>query len=272
MRLSLRCRLLTALAVIPLIAAACSGGDAEADQNDLQSATITTVATTTTTAAETTTTTSPQESVTTESAPQPGSSEATAFKSLAPDIVGVSDGVLSFIEGLEPGRVDALAAVSCAAVSPTMGAAELGVEGFSTYETLTPDEQQNINLDDWVVLFGALLGFFCPENLPELDLEATPAEGTEVERFRSIVTEVSGVSAETAAFIATLSDERLDEIQRTACSASSPDLTTEEFGVIIVQSYDADLDVGEQGGISLAAYSELYGALVGWFCPGNLPR
>jgi uncharacterized protein YdbL (DUF1318 family) len=272
MRSPLPRRFLASLVAVALLAAACSSGDDGADEADLQSVTVTTAATTTSTTAATTTTEAPSESSTTTAAPLPASGEAIAFKSLAPDIVGVSDGVLTFVEGLEPVRVDQLAAVSCGAVGPSMGAAELGVEGFSTYETLSPDEQARLSLDDWVVLFGALLGYFCPDNLPDLDLETTPTEGTEVERFRTIVTEVSGVSAETEAFVATLSDERLDALQQIACDASSSELTTEDFGVIIVRSYDADLDVGEQSGIGLAAYSELYGALVGWFCPGNLPR
>ena len=272
MRSPLPSRFLASLVAVALLAAACSSGDDETDEADLQSATVATAATTTSTTVATTTTVEPPESVTTNSAPLPGSSEATSFKSLAPDIVGVSDGVLDFVDVLEPVRVDELAAVSCGAVGPSMGAAELGIEGFSTYDSLTLDEQAQINLDDWVVLFGALLGYFCPDNLPDLDLESTPTDGTEVERFRTIVTEVSGVSGETEAFVATLSDERLDALQQIACDASSPDLTTEGFGVIIVRSYDADLDAGEQTGIGLAAYSELYGALVGWFCPGKLPR
>ncbi len=264
------------MAMLALLTA-CSAATDESggpDDSDLQSATVvaddsTPLEPTTTTIAVVTTT---SQTTVPSTLARVASAEAESFKALTPDLVGVNDTLVTFVSGIDPVRVDDLAAEICGSVSSSMSDTELGVKGLAAYETLAPQERSSVSVDDWVVFYGAIIGFFCPENLPDLDLEAMPAEGTEVERFRSIVTEVSGVSGETETFVASLTDDRLDELQAVACGSSSAELTTEDFGVVIVRSYDADLTATEIEGIGLSAYSELYGAMVGWFCPGNLPR
>ncbi len=195
-----------------------------------------------------------------------------SFKALAPTLPDLGEAVHGFVGAVEPIRIDELAADACSRVAPGMNDTELGVEGIAAYNELTDDEQATVELDDWVILYGSLIGFFCPNNLPDLDgLVAPPADGTAVEQFRAVVTDVDGVSAEAESFVAGLSDERVDELQSRACDNTDTEMTTEDFGVAIVTSYDAELSAREQDDVSLTGYSELYGALVGWFCPANLP-
>lgn len=266
------------VAALFLLLTACSSTADEPNDSELNSATITVPAESEenpavdTSAPPTTASTTTIAETTTTAEARIASDEAQAFKQLAPDLVGVSDGVTSYVAALDPVRIDDLAESTCGTISLSMSDSELGVKGLSAYDGLPAEEQAAIGIDDWVVFYGAIIGFFCPEKLPEVDLEATPAEGSEVERFRAIVTELSGVSAEAEAFVTSLTDERVDELQTIACEATSGDMTTEEFGVVIVESYEADLTPAETDAIGLAGYSELYGTMIGWFCPGKLPR
>jgi hypothetical protein len=200
------------------------------------------------------------------------SPEAEAFKELTPQLEGVGGGVAGFAQLVEPVRVDELAAEACATVTGDMTDSQLGLAGLAAYSGLTMQEKQQVIQTDWVVFYGALVGFFCPENLPSIDLDgAPPVEGSSIEQFRAVVSQIDGVSTEAAGFVTGLTDERLDELQILACRDSSSDMSTEDFGLAIVSSYGNDLSEAEGAALSLSAFSELYGALVGWFCPANLP-
>lgn len=201
------------------------------------------------------------------------SAEAESFKILAPTISELGDGVFSFVEGTEPVRIDELAEQACNSVTVDMSDNEVGLQGLAAYNELTADEAQLIDLEDWVVFYGAMIGFFCPEQLPNFDAQASaPLDGAGAEGFRTIISDVDGVSVETETFVAGLDDQRLDDLQASACANTDPEMNTEDFGVAIIDSFGSDLTSLESDAISLSGYSEFYGALVGWFCPSNLPR
>lgn len=267
-------RLFLSVATVALLATACGSGDDTAEPqpeiDDETSASVTTIAPATSlTTIETTTSAVPTTAAT---VPATASQQAIAFSELGPRLTSLGDGVLRFAELLDPVRIDQLAQDSCATVSPDMTDSALGLAGLAAYDNLTSQERGEITEQDWVVFYGALAGFFCPENLPEIDLDAAPlTEGTPVDQFRSVVSQIDGVSIEAEDFVADLSDERLDEIQGLACVSTNSDMTTEEFGLAIVSSYQSELTETERSAISLSGYSELYGTMVGWFCPANLP-
>ena len=206
------------------------------------------------------------------SLPEVATPDSAAFKQLAPNLVGINEDLTSFVGSLDLLRIDELAADACSFVPSQFTDTALGERGLAAYDRLTAAEQSALAVDDWVVFYGALIGFFCPEILPEVDLDGGQAGGTALEQFRDIVTELSGVSAETESFVAGLSDERVNELQTIACASTSDAQSGEDFGAVIVDSFESDLTPEEAAAIDLAGYSELYGSIVGWFCPGNLPR
>lgn len=262
----------TALIVgLMLLTTACGGGDGD---SQIQSGTVASIESTTTTEATTTSSTaatsSSAASLEDSSSGGVASAEAESFKALAPSIPELEGDVAQFVGATDAARIDELANDACAAVSGGMTDSELGFAGLAAYDDLTANEQSQLAIDDWVVLYGAMIGFFCPENLPDLG-DAPAEQGGDIGQFRTLVTEIDGVSAETEAFVASVSDERIDELQTVACANTNADLSTEDFGLDIVESYGSDLSDSERDAISLSAYSELYGSLVGWFCPENLP-
>ena len=202
-----------------------------------------------------------------------GNEDARSFKEMAPTATPLGPDVQAFVAAATEARIDELAADSCAAVRPAMNDRELGVSAFDTYDLLVPAEQEALAVDDWMVLYGAMLGFFCPANLPEAVLEpGAVAGGGDVDGYRALIADYEGISAETGAFVAALGDDRIDELQRIACATVTAETTSQEFGLGIVESYSADLTEGEREDLTLNGYSELYGGMVGWFCPDRLPR
>ncbi len=265
-----------AAVLIALSIFAATGCTDDSNDSQIRSGTVVTDSgqeTTTTAEATTSTAVATTEAVvTTTEAAGPASVEAESFKTLAPTITELQGEVADFVDATEATRIDQLAAGACGAVSADMTDQELGIEGLSAYGELSERESELIALQDWVVFYGALIGFFCPENLPEFDEDAAPlGEAGEVEGFRAIVTDVDGVSVETEGFVAALSDARIEELQALACAGTNPDMNTDDFGLSIVTSYGDDLSDAESDAITLSGYSEFYGALVGWFCPSNLP-
>ncbi len=219
-------------------------------------------------AAEPTTSTS----ATTPGPPVSLAGDGAGFKELAPSLERIGIGVVSFADALTEDRIEELAAGACAGVRPDMTDSQLGSAGLAAYDGLTAEEQQIIVEADWVVFYGALVGFFCPDRLPLGSLEdAPPTEGTAIEQFREVIIGLDGVSGEAEAFTAGLADEQLEELRDAACSTATRDMTTEDFGLIIVSSYDEDLSDADRQVVSLSAYGQFYGAVVGWFCPENLP-
>jgi hypothetical protein len=202
-----------------------------------------------------------------------GNEDARSFKEMAPTATPLGPEIQAFVATASEARIDELAADSCAAVRPAMTDRELGVSAFDTYDLLVPAEQEALALDDWMVLYGAMLGFFCPANLPEAVLEpGALASGDDIDGYRALIADYEGISADAGAFVAALGDDRIDELRRIACAATTAETTSEAFGLAIVESYSADLTDGEREDLSLNAYSELYGGMVGWFCPDRLPR
>lgn len=201
-----------------------------------------------------------------------GSDEAETFRDLAPSATRLGPEVQAFLRDVGGGRIDELAADSCGDVSPRTSERALGLSAFDGYDRLRPAERELLAREDWMRLFGALLGYFCPESLPDVALAVDPS-GTvdDIGHYRLLVGDARGISAEAKAFAGDLGDDRIDELQRSACAATTAETSAQELGSNIVDSYDTDLTDGERASLGLHGYSELYGAMVGWFCPGNLP-
>lgn len=240
-------------------------GDAGADEGTAATAaapTVTTAATATTAPPSSTSPVTALRSVA-------ASEDAEAFKDLGPTVTRLPAAVGRFIAEADATRIGQLAANACAIVDPSMTDAELGTQGIELYDQLDAGEQQRLDVNQWVLLFGALLGYFCPEQLPDLGTAAGAV--STIEQFRSVVGTIEGLPAEAEEFVVRLGDERLDRLHRAACAGTDAGMTAEQFGLAIAASYDADLTEGEREAIALPAYSELYGAIVGWFCNENLP-
>ncbi len=198
--------------------------------------------------------------------------DGAGFKAIAPSLERIGVGVVPFAEELTEERIEQLASAACAEVRPDMTDSQLGSAGLIAFDQLTPDEQQMIGEADWVVFYGALVGYFCPDQLPLGSLDdAPPTEGTATQQFREVITGLDGVSAEAEEFTVELTDQRLEDLRDQACATAASDMTTEDFGLVIVSSYGNDLTDDERQAISLSAYGQFYGAVVGWFCPQNLP-
>ncbi len=213
-------------------------------------------------------TTAPQSS-----APTSASADAESFMALAPTIGELGGDVQGFVAATRPIRIDQLAEQACGAVSASMNDGELGVAGLAMYRRLPDDEQAAISVTGWSGLYGALIGFFCPDRLPDTpDRAAQPPDKPGIEQFRTLMEGFAGASRETKTFVAGLDDRRLDQLQVSACTDAGENMNTEEFGLTIVASYDETLRPDEAAEITLSGFSELYGSLVGWFCPSKLPR
>lgn len=261
----------TAIAIAVSMTLAGCGSDDGGSQ--LQSGTVTTGEVTTTEASSTTVapTTSPPETTTTEP-PGPGSEDAQSYKAMAASLATLGEGVQAYVATVDGGRIDELAGSACSTVSPDMDDTQLGAAGLAAYRELSDQEQAGVAVNDWVVFYGSLIGFFCPDRLPTIeDASEVPADGSEVAQFLALIDEIAGVSAEAENFVASLTEDRLVELHTVACASVTVDMTTEDFGRAIVDSYGADLTEAERAQIGLSGYSEFYGALVGWFCPDKLP-
>ena len=252
MRIDLRHRL-AAVALALVIPAGCSAGDDVIASRPAPSGSVDTIGP--------------------DGGPAGGSSGAEAFRSLATVAARLGPEVQGFVADAPAGRIDELAARTCSGVRPRMTGRELGLDAFDGYQRLEPGEREVLTADDWMVLYGALLGSFCPRNVPDLPLDVgVPAADDDVGSYRRLLEELAGVSADSRAFVAGLPDARIDELRGIACAATSSDTSSREFGMAIIESYETDLTVGDRGAVTVTDYGELFGALVGWFCPDRMPR
>ena len=207
------------------------------------------------------------------SQPSAASAEAESFKAVAATIGELGTDVQGFVAATRPIRIDQLASRACSDLSIDMTDGDLGMAGLAMYRQLPDDEQAMISVTGWSGLYGALIGFFCPDRLPGPDAgPPEPADEPGIEQFRALMAGFAGASEETRTFVAGLDDRRLDQLQASACDGTDENMNTEQFGFVIVESYDAALSAAESAEITLSGFSELYGSLVGWFCPEKLPR
>ncbi len=252
-----------------------------------QQTSASTTATTAASTASTVTSTAPTSTAVPE--PQVASATAESYKIVAPTVEQLGPGVSSFVATIEATRIDQLATTACADASSELNESELGLQGLAGYELLRAEEQSAISVEDWLVFYGSVLGYFCPDNLGRSDLDPTAdAALIALEQFRAIVPRLDGISDETDAFARAMDQTTLERLRLSACGPADnaeepteqgPDPTVaeqppdnESFGLAIMTSYQNDLTDGDRQQLSLSGYGELYGAVVGWFCPANLPR
>lgn len=206
----------------------------------------------TTTVVPTTTTTSP-------------ASELRRFLAAAG---GVSPAITDYVASTGDRELNDLAAVACELVEPDMSPTELGVVAISVRESLGDERPE---LDDFNVVFGALAGIACPERLPLDDwgLEP-PAPAGDADSFRGGLIGMWQASESPARFLRTTDDDRIESLGDTACAdfvgPASSDLVDASS-----RHYDEILTAEERALITRHRYREMFGALVGWFCPGQLP-
>lgn len=259
------------LAAFGLAATGCgTGGDlagtAGGGQADGTSSTAvaapTTLQSTTTTAEITTTTADPA-----------GSDKARQFKVLINEVDELQPAVYTFFDQATGQRIDELAEAACAKFNPDQTVEELGLVAIELQPDLTDEEMDLLGLIEFAEALGVLGGFYCSENLPPDIGESAPdpSELGDITGYRETVPSFLTAGHEGGPFIESLSDQRLDTLQKTACAETSPDQTTTELGLNVLSSYSDDLTEAERSLIGLDAYAEVYGTLLGWFCLDQLP-
>lgn len=256
---------------------ACGSSDSSPIEPAQATTTSATVSTTASTVTGTSSTSTPRATTattaTTIGEPAVASATAESYKIVAPTVDELGQGVYDFVAATDAARIDVLADQACGVASASLGESELGLQSLASYDRLSPTEQEMITVEDWVVFYGSILGYFCPENLGQTVKDKAPApSGDAAEQFRATIATLDGVSPEAVQFVTSLDETDFAELQTAACNPDQVAPESDTFGLAISASYDTDLTATQRDELSATAYSELYGAIVGWFCPSNLPR
>ncbi len=178
------------------------------------------------------------------------------------------------VQSMGTGRIAELAERSCVEVDPELTAGELANAAYRSYDRLSSQEQTAVDLDGWVLVYGALVGAYCPDRLPLAAVRAGPSPDADDElgSFRAVLPELRGLSRSTLDFALDLSDDRIQQLSGLACAATDAGSTPASFWADIDRSHRHHLTDDERASIDRDGYGELYGAMVGWFCSANVPR
>lgn len=197
-----------------------------------------------------------------------------AFRSFIAALDGPSPALDTLATTADDEALTDLADEACAAVEPDMSTAELGATalgGGATLETLAP----GLRPDEVSLVFGALAGLHCPERLPLSGLrigdDREPPAGL-VDGFRATVTDLWPSTHPLVAFVGEADEGRIDELASAACALASAEHTTVQFGMAVAEHRTRDLTDSEARTLGTDGHQELFGALVGWFCPERLPN
>lgn len=183
------------------------------------------------------------------------------------------DDVRAFIDQASDGELDALAATACGLVEPDMTRTELGAASIEARLQLDPDDQELLDLTEFGAVFGAAIGLSCPDRLPvSVEPPPGPRDQITIDGYRELVPTLWGPEVPARRFVATVSDDRLHLLQVSACRFSDPDHSTTETGTAVLAHHRSELTAEERTQISLDDYAEVFGSLVGWFCPDLVPN
>lgn len=204
-----------------------------------------------------------------EAAPTVEPTTATAFRLFILEADDVPPDVITFAGATTDAELNGLATTACRLVEPDMSQAELGTVSLSMHGDSAPDDLTD---SEFSLVFGALAGLQCPERLPIADRAADlppPAEGSGA--FRAGLDGLWTAEHPVRRFVDNTPDERLELLRISACAFATEELGISEFGLVALDHYDRELTDEERGQIGSGDYAEVFGAVVGWFCPERLP-
>lgn len=202
--------------------------------------------------------------------PSSGDAAATreALDSFIDGITGVPSDTSDFLENVSDNRLDELSTTACDGFGAEVSITELASAVVALHGALDDAERELLDLNELRVGMGILVAFHCPDRLPEEGslLEVEFALGDLVS-YRLNLSSLLGDVHPATSFIESLSDQRLDELKRSACSVEVADRSLAEFGLIAVEHHGDALSSAEKDQIGRGHYVELFGSLLGWFCP-----
>lgn len=197
---------------------------------------------------------------------------AEAFRVFVDEADDVPPDVDIFARTASDAELEQLATTACSLIEPDMTAAELGTIAFIARGQLSDEQQALLDIADFGVVFGAIAGLSCPQRLPiGGEQPVQRRDQSAIDGYRQAVQSFWPTEHTAVRFVAMMTDGRLHELQQSACAFSSVDQTGAEFGTAVIAHHRAELTATERNAIEIATYPEVYGSLVGWFCPERLP-
>lgn len=200
------------------------------------------------------------------------SATAETFRAFLQEIDDVPPDIDRFAMTVSDEELEQLATTACGLIEPDMTAAELGTASFSARDQLGEEHRALLDIADFGVVFGILAGLRCPQRLPiGGDRPVERPDQSAIDGYRQAAPSFWPDEHPATRFVAMVSDDRIHQLQQSACAFSSVDQSGAEFGSAVIAHYRAELTVTERATIEIGTYPEIYGSLVGWFCPQRLP-
>ncbi len=195
-----------------------------------------------------------------------------ALRAFVEESEDIPPNVASYVTSASDQDLEDLAATACALIEPDMSKAELGTATHEARDGLSDDDQDLLDIADFGVVFGATAGLACPERLP-VGVDPPPKLRNQglIDSYREAVPTLWSPDHPASRFVTGIGDDRLHELQASACRFSATTHSPAEFGTVVIAHYSAELTSAERSAIGTADYPEVYGSLVGWFCPDRLP-
>jgi hypothetical protein len=184
----------------------------------------------------------------------------------------VPSDAFDFVAAIPDDELDRMSARACERIGPELSQVELGAASLEMWDQLPEDDVQTIDGADFSILFGVMIGVSCPDRLPEgTDPAALPLDRSAIDAYRQALPTLWAPDHPARRFVASLGDDRLQQLQASACRFSDAGHSPAEVGTAVGAHYGAELSAVERAEIDLGTYPEVYGSLVGWFCPDRLP-
>lgn len=197
-----------------------------------------------------------------------------AFRSFVAELERPTPGLVDLARTAGDDELTALAETICIRVEPDMSTSELGAAALATTAELV-DLTPTLSADEVSLVFGALAGLHCPRQLPlsglRLDRADSRPPSAGVAGFRTTVQDLWPARHPLPELIAAIGDARLIELADGACDLANPGHSATQFGLASLAHHEGVLDDTERAALGATWHAELFGALVGWFCPERLP-
>ncbi|MEM8922959.1 MAG: hypothetical protein AAGD35_05610 [Actinomycetota bacterium] len=201
-------------------------------------------------------------------APSSPRSTPDALRVFVADMDEPDPAILAFVDEATDVELASLAETTCALLDSEMSAADLGASVLLAHDQLDLDDR--IGTDSFSLVFGALAGLHCPDRLPISGERTAPTY-----RTPSLLAEADGwwpADHPVAAVLDSMENERLDRLGVAACALADGARSTAEIGAAAEIHRSEHLHQTERRLLDRETHAELFGALVGWYCPGLLPR
>ena len=200
-------------------------------------------------------------------------STARALRAYVDGIDEPDPAVVAFVGDSSDEELITLAEDVCAVVEPDMSAAELGASVLVVHDRSRVGER--LGADSFSGVFGALAGLHCPWHLPvsgqrsKLTSSSAPrADPIGGSADRSTLWPDAHPVSE---FLADVEEQRLQLLAAEACAAIPVAASPTTIGLAALDQHAHVLSDHERLVLTAADHAELFGALIGWFCPNRLP-